>query len=99
MTKIADDSSGRIFPDGKISKPVTDNDLKKLEKGIEVSKEILHQSGVKYGSTFVTKVRGAHPGGTAAIGRTVNHEFETEINGLYICDASIFPSAPGNPRF
>ena len=97
MTKIADDSSGKVHPGGKIEKPVTCNDLKKLEKGIEISKEILHQAGVKPGSVFVTRVRGAHLGGTAAMGRTVNKEFATEVSGLYVCEASIFPSAPGNP--
>jgi len=97
MTKIADDSSGKVLPNGKIEKPVTYNDLKKLEKGVKISREILHQAGVKPRSIFVTRVRGAHLGGTAAIGKTVNKEFETEISGLYVCDASIFPSAPGNP--
>jgi len=97
MTKIADDSSGKVLPNGKLKKPVTDNDLKKLEKGVKMSEEILYQAGVKPKSIFVTGVRGAHPGGTAAIGRTVDKEFKTEINGLYVCDASIFPSAPGNP--
>jgi len=33
MTKIADDSSGKVLPNGKIMKPITYNDLKKLEKG------------------------------------------------------------------
>ncbi len=97
MTKIADDSSGKVLQNGKIKKPVTENDVKKLEKGIEMSKEILDQAGVKPGSIFVTRIRGAHPSGTAAMGRTVNKDFETEINGLRVCDASIFPSAPGNP--
>ncbi len=97
MTKIADDSSGRVLPSGRIEKPVTSNDLKKLEKGIEVSKQILGQAGAKSKSIFVTKVRGAHLGGTAALGKVVNRGFQTEISGLYICDASILPNAPGSP--
>lgn len=95
MTKIADDSSGRVHPNGRIEKPVTSNDLKKLEKGIETSKQILSGAGAIPKSMFVTKVRGAHLGGTAALGKVVNKDFETEISGLYVCDASILPQAPG----
>ncbi|MCD6313079.1 MAG: GMC family oxidoreductase [Thaumarchaeota archaeon] len=97
MTKIADDPSGRVLPSGGIEKPVTSSDLKKLEKGIEVSEQILSQAGAESKSIFVSKVRGAHLGGTAALGRIVNKDFETEISGLYVCDASILPYAPGNP--
>jgi len=97
MTKIADDSSGRVLQSGRIEKSATSNDLKKLEKGIEVSKQILSQAGAESRSIFVSKIRGAHPGGTAALGKIVNKDFETEVSGLYVCDASILPRAPGSP--
>jgi len=29
--------------------------------------------------------------------KVINENFETEIDNLYVCDASILPSAPGNP--
>ena len=97
MTKIADDSSGKIESNGRICKPITKNDWRKLEKGVELSKNILRQAGVNPRSFLTTEVRGAHPGGTAAIGKTVNKEFETEINGLYVCDSSLLPASLGNP--
>jgi len=95
MTKIRDDDSGRVDIDGTIHKPVTEKDRKKLNMGIEVSKKILSQAGAN--SFYVTKVRGAHLGGTAGIGRVVNRDFETEIHRLFISDASILPKAPGAP--
>jgi len=58
MTKIADDSSGRVLPDGSIEKPITNSDFKKLEKGVEVSNEILRQVGVKKENIFLNNVRG-----------------------------------------
>ena len=97
MTKIADDSSGKIESNGRICKPITKNDWRKLEKGVELSKNILRQAGANPRSFLTTEVRGAHPGGTAAIGKTVNKEFETEINGLYVCDSSLLPASLGNP--
>ena len=97
MTKIADDSSGRVLPDGSIEKPITNSDFKKLEKGVEVSKEILRQVGVKEENIFLNNVRGAHVGGTAAMRKVINENFEIEIDNRYVCDASVLPSAPGNP--
>ena len=41
--------------------------------------------------------QGTHPGGTAAIGEVVNANLETEISNLYVCDASVLPTAPGLP--
>ena len=97
MTKIADDSFGKVDSDGKLHKPLTENDLKKLEKGVELCEKILSQAGADPNSFLTTRVRGAHPGGTAAVGRVTNREFETEVDGLFVCDASLLPKAPGNP--
>jgi|WetSurMetagenome_2_1015567.scaffolds.fasta_scaffold789070_1 hypothetical protein len=42
--------------------------------------------------------RGAHPGGTAAIGEVVDNELRVKgREGPYVCDVSVFPFAPGLP--
>ena len=97
MTKIKDDSSGKIEPDGTIHKPVTEGDRKKLEKGVRISKEILLQAGARGESLYTTRVRGGHLGGTAGMNRIVNKDQEMEINGLFVSDASVLPEAPGAP--
>ncbi len=97
ITKISDDSSGRVDADGTINKDVTKNDRAKLERGVKISKDILLEAGVKSSSMFTTGVRGAHPGGTAGVGRVVNPELETEISRLFVSDASIIPEALGLP--
>ena len=53
--------------------------------------------GVEQSSIVSTPIRGAHPGGTAAMGKVVNNDLETEIKGLYVADASVIPQAPGRP--
>ncbi len=96
MTKIRDESSGRVFEDG-VRKPVTVEDRRRIEKGVEVSREILIEAGARESSIYTTRVRGAHLGGTAPIGGVVNRDLETEIEGLFVGDASAFPSSPGEP--
>ena len=97
MTKITDDDSGKVKADGTLIKPVTENDRKKLNRGEEISKEILLRAGVKTNSLYTARVRGAHPGGTAGIGRVVNRDQETEINRLFVSDGSVFPKPLGMP--
>ncbi|MHA1829751.1 MAG: GMC family oxidoreductase N-terminal domain-containing protein [Candidatus Heimdallarchaeaceae archaeon] len=97
MTKIRDESIGRVDINGKIKKPVTMEDKKKLDRGVEIAKEILRKAGVNPKSILVTQARGAHPGGTAAIGEIIDKNLETEIKNLFVCDASVFPTAPGLP--
>lgn len=97
MVKIADDDIGRVNKNGSIDKMPTYQDFKKLKKGNDIAAEILMSCGVKKGSVFATKARGAHPGGTAAIGRVVNNNLETPVKNLYACDASVLPFAPGLP--
>jgi len=97
MAKTTDDSVGRIYPDGTFSKTITEEDRKRLEKGSEVSKEILLKAGADSNSIRISKVQGGHPGGTAAIGELVNSDLQTEVNNLFACDASVLPTAPGLP--
>jgi choline dehydrogenase-like flavoprotein len=96
MTKIRDEGTGQVYPDGSVSKTVTEKDRQKLNKGAEVSREILKKAGAK--STLVSKAMGgAHPGGTAAIGKVVDKDLQTEVNNLFVCDASVLPTSAGLP--
>lgn len=95
MTKICDEPAGYVYPDGSISKPVTKQDRKKLDEGSGISREILTKAGAK--NTFVSRVQGAHPGGTAAVGKVVDSNLQTQVNNLFVCDASVLPAAPGLP--
>ncbi|MEW6200510.1 MAG: GMC family oxidoreductase [bacterium] len=97
MTKAKDDIKGQVNLDGTFSKPLTNTDIAKLDKGAAVAKKILTAAGVDSNTIFSTAVRGTHPGGTARIGRVVNSDLQTEIKNLYVCDASVFPESPDRP--
>ena len=97
MTKTADDSVGYIDSNGKVSKTATENDWKRLNEGTSIAKEILIKAGAHPNSILFSKVQGAHPGGTAALGKIVGTDLQTEIENLYVCDASVFPRSPGMP--
>lgn len=97
MNKTADDPVGRVYADGTFSKPVTENDWARLNEGSSISKEILVKAGADSNSIVVSKVQGAHPGGTATIGKVVDKDLQTKMDNLFVCDASVFPTAPGMP--
>jgi choline dehydrogenase-like flavoprotein len=97
MTKIRDESTGRILPDGSIHKKLTDMDQAKLDEAHEINREILIAAGADQDTIFKTRYESGHPACTAAIGRVVDTNQETEVNGLYVSDASVFPSPLGIP--
>ncbi len=97
MTKIRDERAGRVFADGSVSKPATASDRTKLSEGSDRCREIIIKAGADPKSIVISKVQGAHPGGTAAIGEVVDSNLETRISGLFVCDASVLPVAPGMP--
>ena len=96
MVKITDDSFGQI-KDGKVIKENSEKDVRFIAEGSAVAGSILINSGVDPKSIISTNLRGAHPGGTAAIGEVVDLNLETKIKGLYVSDASVLPKAPGAP--
>ena len=97
MVKTADTPNGRVNPDGEISKSINKKDEQKLLEGIKISKEILTKAGADKDHFLVTNPQGAHPGGTCGMGKVVNNNLKTQIDNLYICDSSIFPTSPGLP--
>jgi len=96
MVKIRDERSGCVT-DQQVIKNNTSQDVGLIAEGSSLAGAILTEAEVDPGSFVSTPARGAHPGGTAAIGEVVDKNLETEIDGLFVCDASVFPSAPGAP--
>ena len=96
MVKIKDDRSGMVRED-KVIKENTSRDAGLLAEGSALAGAMLTEAGVDAKTLVSTSARGAHPGGTAAIGETVDINLETDIKGLFIIDASVFPWAPGAP--
>jgi choline dehydrogenase-like flavoprotein len=97
MVKTTDDPAGRVHPNGEVSKPVTDADQARLDAGVERARDVLLAAGADPDSILVSKPQGAHPGGTAAIGTVVDADLKTDVEGLYVCDASVLPETPGAP--
>jgi choline dehydrogenase-like flavoprotein len=95
MVKIPDDAAGAVTD--KITKRVTTRDAALLAEGVSIARTIVERAGADASTFVATPPRGAHPGGTAHIGDVVNKELATEIEGLYIADASVLPKAPGAP--
>jgi choline dehydrogenase-like flavoprotein len=97
MIKLKDDVSGGVFPNGRISKPMTEHDRPRMRAAEEVCRRILLEAGARPETIFTTPLRGTHPSGTVRIGMLVDENLQTEVQGLYACDASVFPEALARP--
>jgi choline dehydrogenase-like flavoprotein len=97
MIKLKDDISGGIYPDGKIRKPLTAGDNERLAEAYQVCRRILVEAGAKKSSIFMRPLIGTHPSGTVRIGSMLDQNLKSEIDELYVCDASVFPEALDRP--
>lgn len=97
MVKTADDAKGYIDDDGEVVKINTIQDIRYLAEGVATAGFVLREAGVDPSTIGSTVYRGAHPGGTAAIGKVVDSNQETNIKGLFVSDASVLPISPGKP--
>jgi len=97
MTKIVDEASGRVYPDGSISKPVTERDWMRLREGSSIARDILIEAGANPRLIVTSRPMAANLGGTAAIGRVVDKNLQTAVGGLFVCDGSVLPETPGMP--
>ncbi len=97
MIKVKDEIAGGITMEGKISKPMTERDQERLNHASIVCRKILMKAGCDSDSIFVTPLRGTHPSGTVRIGEMLDTNLRTEVENLYVCDASTFPEALDRP--
>jgi choline dehydrogenase-like flavoprotein len=97
MVKVQDDVAGEIKKGRAFSKPLTANDQKKIDKGVQIITKIFKKAGAKESSVYPMKAAGAHPSATCRIGVVIDKNLETQIKDLYCCDASVFPSSLGAP--
>lgn len=97
MSKIRDEMTGEVLLDGSIDKRTTSRDEAKLAEARELHVRLLERAGAEPQSIFNGPVESGHPCCTAGIGRVVDKNQETEIPGLYVADASVFPSPLGLP--
>ena len=97
MSKIRDERTGEVHADGTVHKKLTSHDLVKLDEAHQLNRKILIAAGVEPDSIFTGVYESGHPCCTAAIGEVVDENLETGISGLFVCDASVFPSPLGLP--
>jgi len=97
MIKLKDDISGGIYPDGRIRKPMTADDDTRLKEAYAICRRILIAAGAEASDIFMRPFIGTHPSGTVRIGEMLDTDLKTEIDGLYVCDASVFPEALDRP--
>jgi choline dehydrogenase-like flavoprotein len=97
MIKVTDEISGIISVEGRISNPMTARDRERLHRATVVSHRILVKAGCDPDSIFVSRLRGTHPSATVRLGEMVDGNLQTTVRNLYVCDASVFPEALGQP--
>ncbi|MBN1761863.1 MAG: GMC family oxidoreductase [Methanomicrobia archaeon] len=95
MVKIKDEEVGAV--DDDVEKGIKNRDAARIAEGTAIAGALLEEAGADPKTFVSTPLRGAHPGGTARIGEAVDKDLATEINGLYVADASVLPASPGAP--
>ncbi len=97
MIKLKDEISGGVDIEGRVSKGLTAQDRWRLMRAEAIAGQILRQAGCDPDTIFTTPLRGTHPSGTVRVGEMLSTDLETEVNELYVCDASVFPQALARP--
>lgn len=97
MIKVKDEIAGSISQEGRISKPLTEQDKYRLNHACGISEKILTKAGCNKENIFTSPVRGTHPQGTVRVGEMLDNNLQTEIKNLFVCDASVFPEALDRP--
>lgn len=95
LIEIADDSIGSVSMTGEITKILSDRDREKINYGMMLARKILRKAGAK--DLWFSQLNGVHPGGTCAMGSVVDANLKTNIDNLYVADASVLPKSMGIP--
>ena len=88
---------GAVMPDGKVSKPIEEEEKRLFARGSEIATRILTRAGCDPSTIFSTPPMGSNPSGTIRIGNLVDAHLRTDVAGLYVCDTSVLPEPDGLP--
>jgi len=97
MVKIRDEISGEIFKGTSFSKPVTEVDRKKLNKGVGIIKQVLKKAGAKDDSIMLCDLPAPIPRQAAGLARSWTRISKQSFETFIACDASVMPAALGLP--
>ena len=98
MVKVADEGAGHVDERGGVVAKLSKRDRSILERGVEEAKELLSTCGVEENTITTTRIRGAHPGGTAALGRVVDRDMQVKgCEGVFVADSSLLKPPLGMP--
>jgi choline dehydrogenase-like flavoprotein len=99
MIKLKDEVSGRVSSEHDITKPFTAADQHKLDHAHTLAKQILVKAGADPQTLLMTPMRGTHPCATVRFGPSglLDNNLQTEIENLYVCDASALPESLARP--
>jgi choline dehydrogenase-like flavoprotein len=97
FVKVSDQERGGLLDRGSITKTFTSRDRERIRYGQSVNEKILIRAGCDPRSICHTQLTLGHPGQTAPLGRVADTKLQTDIAGLYCCDTSVMPEAPGMP--
>jgi len=95
MIKLRDELGGHLTDRGGVRKRLSARDRQRLQAGSQHARRILARAGAR--KLFSTWYFASHPGGSAKIGDVVDANLATEVDGLWVCDASVIPEAWGLP--
>ncbi len=97
FVKLCDEPTGSVDIKGNLHKKLSPADEERMARGVAKAKAIMTKAGVIPETISVAKGIGGHPGGTAAVGRVIGNDLQTEVKNLYVCDNSIMPHSGGIP--
>jgi len=80
---------GGLQEDGRYYKQLKKEDLRKLEKGEKIARQILQNAGGKH--IFKSPLSAGHLGGAIRINEHLDNSLQTEYSNLHVCDGSVIP--------
>jgi len=98
MIKLADNNIGDISK-RKVKKSLSEQDKRRLEEAVSISKEILLRLGAKKEDMFLGTINAGHPGGMLPLSELEAESFHNPRlpGNLYVADATLLPKSLGNP--
>ncbi|KQV49724.1 hypothetical protein ASC93_12775 [Massilia sp. Root335] len=92
---LNDAPGGRIDADGSYHKRLAPAELDKLKAAEGIARKILEHAGAR--RIFRSRYVAGTPGGVLWVGEHLDHDLQTRIPDLYVCDQSLMPDVRITP--